>query len=174
MDKQELTIRNAKPEEFEIAGQLMVKAYSQLEGFPNKPELPEYYDLLLNVGDLTKKEGIELLVAISNEQKVIGAVVYFSDLKNYGSGGTISEVRNASGFRLLAIDTGVRGKGIGKLLSKECISRAKKHNHKHLYIHSTESMEIAWGMYERLGFSRYKEIDFSRGELNVFGFRLSL
>ena len=43
-----------------------------------------------------------------------------------------------------------------------------------MYIHSTESMKIAWGMYERLGFSRYEEIDFNQGELEVFGFKLDL
>lgn len=109
-----------------------------------------------------------------NENKVVGAVVYFSDLKNYGSGGTISGIKNASGFRLLAVDPKERRKGIGKLLSKECINRAKKLNQNQLFIPSTESMKVAWGMYERLGFLRYNNIDFIQGELPVFGFKLDL
>ncbi len=169
-----LIIRNARPEEFEEVGKLMVNVYSQLEGFPDKFEQPEYYELLLNVGNFTKKNNTELLVAILNENKVAGAVVYFSDLKNYGSGGTITGIQNASGFRLLAVDPDERGKGIGKLLSKACIERAISHNQKELYIHSTASMNIAWGMYERLGFVRCKEIDFFQGELSVYGFKLAL
>jgi GNAT superfamily N-acetyltransferase len=174
MNNQELEIRNAKPEEFNKVGILMVKVYSQLEGFPKESEQPEYYKMLLNVGNLTEKDNTELLVAISDENKVVGAVVYFSDLKNYGSGGTVAEIKNASGFRLLAVDPKERGKGIGKLLSKECINRAKKLNQNQLFIHSTESMKIAWGMYERLGFSRYLKIDFIQGELPVFGFKLNI
>lgn len=174
MNKQQLKIRNAKPIEFENVGKLMVKVYSQLEGFPKESEQPEYYKMLLNVGNLTEKENTELLVALSNENKVVGAVVYFSDLKNYGSGGIVTKIKNSSGFRLLAVDAKERGKGIGKLLSKECINRTRKLNQNQLFIHSTESMKIAWGMYERLGFSRYSEIDFIQGELPVFGFKLSL
>ena len=174
MHNQKLEIRNAKPEEFEIVGKLMVKVYSQLEGFPKESEQPEYYKMLLNVGDLTEKDNTELLVAISDENKVVGTVVYFSDLKNYGSGGTVTEIKNASGFRLLAVDPIERGSGIGKLLSIECINRARKLNHNQLFIHSTESMKIAWGMYERLGFLRYSEIDFIQGDLPVFGFKLNI
>jgi GNAT superfamily N-acetyltransferase len=174
MNNQELKIRNAKFEEFENVGKLMIKVYSQLEGFPKESEQPEYYKMLLNVGNLTENNNTELLVAISHRNKVVGAVVYFSDLKNYGSGGTVTKIKNASGFRLLAVDPKERGKGIGKLLSKECINRAIKLNQNQLYIHSTESMKIAWGMYERLGFLRYSEIDFIQGELPVFGFKLSI
>jgi len=174
MNNQGLRIRNAKPEEFANVGKLMVNVYSQLAGFPKESEQPEYYRMLLNVGKLTEKDNTELLVAVLNENKVVGAVVYFSDLKNYGSGGTISRIKNSSGFRLLAVDPKERGKGIGKLLSKECINRAKKHNQNQLFIHSTESMKVARGMYERLGFLRYNKIDFIQGELPVFGFKLDL
>lgn len=174
MNNHELKIRNAIPEEFEIVGKLMVNVYSQLEGFPKISEQPEYYKMLLNVGNLTKNDNTELLVAISNKNKIVGTVVYFSDLKNYGSGGSVTKIKNGSGFRLLAVDPEERGKGIGKLLSIECINRAKSLNQNQLFIHSTESMKIAWGMYERLGFSRYTEIDFIQGELPVFGFKLSI
>lgn len=169
-----IKIRNAKPEEFNSIGELMVKAYSQLDGFPKPSEFPEYYNKLLHVGILTEKEHAELIVAISNETQVVGAVVYFSDLEQYGSKGTITAIKNASGFRLLAVSPDESGKGIGKLLISECIKRAKQHNHKQLFIHSTESMKIARKMYERIGFSRYKPIDFMQGNLPVFGFKLEL
>lgn len=174
MNNQTVKIRNANPVEFSIIGKLMVTVYSQLENFPNKSELPAYYDLLQNVGLLTQKESTELLVATLNDDKIVGAVVYFSDLKNYGARGIISKIKNASGFRLLAVDPKERGKGIGKLLIMECINRAKEQKQNHLYIHSTKSMKIAWGMYERLGFKRCSEIDFTQDDFTVYGFKLSL
>lgn len=174
MKPQEIEIRNAKPEEFEVIGSLMVEVYSQLNGFPSAIEQPDYYNLLRDVGSLTKNENTELLVALSNKIKIVGAVVYFSDMKNYGSGGIATKIKNTSGFRLLAVDPSQRGRGIGKLLSMECISRAKKQHQKQLVIHSTKSMKIAWEMYEKLGFVRFKEIDFKQGQLPVFGFKLNL
>jgi hypothetical protein len=35
-------------------------------------------------------------------------------------------------------------------------------------------MQIAWGLYERLGFVRSKDLDFSQQGLPVYGFRLAL
>jgi hypothetical protein len=49
MSKPQYTIRNAKPEEFEEIGKLMVQVYSQLDGFPKESEQPNYYKMLANV-----------------------------------------------------------------------------------------------------------------------------
>ncbi len=174
MSKEDYKVRNANPEEFEKIGKLMVQVYSQLEGFPNKSEQPDYYKMLANIGDLTKKPATQLLVAVSNKDKIAGGVVYFSDMQYYGSGGIATQEKNASGFRLLAIDTSIRGHGIGKLLTKECIRKAREDNNKQVIIHTTKSMQIAWKMYENLGFKRSQDLDFMQGELHVFGFRLSL
>ena len=167
-------IRTAKPSEYRAVGELLVKVYSQLEGFPNQNDQPEYYDLLLNVGQLTANGCTHIIVALDTANKIIGAVVYFEDMQYYGSGGTAPQLKNASGFRLLAVDPISRGLGIGKLLCEACINRSKNLGHKYLYIHSTESMKIARKMYERLGFHRYEPIDFKQGDLKVFGYRLHL
>jgi len=174
MNKQKFIIRNAVPSEFEKIGKLMVQVYSQLEGFPTELEQPNYYKMLANIGELTNKPETELLVAISSDEKIMGGVVYFSDMQYYGSGGIATKEQNASGFRLLAVDPLARGKGIGKLLINECILKAKNKNHNQVIIHSTMAMQIAWKMYENLGFKRSEDLDFMQGELSVFGFRLLL
>jgi GNAT superfamily N-acetyltransferase len=124
-----------------------VDIYSRQEGFPKQSEQPDYYTLLANVGGFTHTPGTELLVALSPEGKIEGAVVYINDMKNYGSGGTATTERNTGGFRLLAVDHKARGKGIGKLLTKECIARAKANNLSQMIIHTTMSMQTAWKMY---------------------------
>jgi GNAT superfamily N-acetyltransferase len=173
MTKQAYTIRNANPSEFETIGKLLVQVYSQLEGFPKESEQPNYYKMLANIGELTTKPETQLLVAVCND-KIAGAVVYFSDMQYYGSGGTATKEQNASGFRLLAVDPSTRGLGIGKLLVLDCISKAKDKKHRQMIIHSTKAMETAWKMYENLGFKRSEDLDFMQGELPVFGFRLLL
>lgn len=174
MNKQEYTIRNAKPQEFPAIGQLMVKVYSQLEGFPKEKDQPEYYKLLANVGELTNKPGTEILIAISDENEIAGAVVYFSDMKYYGSGGTATSEKNTAGFRLLTVSPLARGLGIGKLLTNECIKKARDEGFHQMIIHTTMAMQTAWKMYESMGFKRSEDLDFMQGELPVFGFRLLL
>ena len=174
MSKQLHTVRNAKPREFLEIGKLMIEVYSQLEGFPKQVDQPDYYKLLANVGELTNTQGTELLVAVSSEGKIAGAVVYFNDMKNYGSGGTATSEQNSAGFRLLAVNPVARGQGIGKLLTNECINQAKDKKLHQLIIHTTMAMQTAWKMYENMGFKRSEDLDFMQGELPVYGFRLTL
>ena len=171
---EQYTVRNATPGEFKEIGQLMVRVYSQLAGFPKEDEQPAYYKMLANIGELTKKPGTELLVAVSGDGQIAGGVVYFSDMQYYGSGGTAGQVKNASGFRLLAVDPAFRGRGIGQRLTAACIGKATRAGHGTLIIHSTKFMEVAWKMYEQLGFERFEKIDFMQGQLPVFGFQLRL
>jgi GNAT superfamily N-acetyltransferase len=174
MHKQSYTVRNARLSEFDDIGKLMVQVYSQLEGFPKEAEQPNYYKMLANVGELTNKPETEILAAVSSDGKIAGAVVYFSDMKYYGSGGTATKEQNASGFRLLAVDPLTRGQGVGKLLAAECIRKAKEKKHGQVIIHTTMAMQTAWKMYENLGFKRSEDLDFMQGALSVFGFRLLL
>lgn len=174
MENKKITIRNAEPLEFKSIGDLMVKVYSQLEGFPKESEQPAYYKMLLNIGDFTTKPGTEILVASLNEKDIVGGVVYFSDMQYYGSGGIAINEKNSAGFRLLAVDPNTRGLGIGKSLTIECINKAKQNKLSQVIIHSTKAMQTAWKMYEKLGFERSEDLDFLQGELQVFGFRLKM
>ena len=174
MSNQNYTIRNAKPSEFEQIGKLMVEVYSQLDGFPKEPEQPNYYKMLSNIGELATKSETQLLVAVTTEDKILGAVVYFSAMQYYGSGGIATKEQNASGFRLLAVDPLNRKQGVATLLIRECIAKAKEKKHSQMIIHSTKAMKTAWKMYEDIGFKRAEDLDFMQGELAVFGFRLSL
>lgn len=171
---EEFTVRNAFPEEFDEIGRKLVVVYSQLDGFPKETEQPEYYKMLANIGELTKRPETELLVAVKASGEIAGSVVYFSDMQYYGSGGTATLETNASGFRLLGVDPAFRGKGVGKLLTLECLRRAKEKQNFQVIIHTTKAMQTAWKMYERIGFRRSEDLDFMQGELPVFGFRYKL
>jgi len=171
---QAYTIRSAMPSEFLEIGRLLVEVYSRQHGFPKQADQPDYYKLLANVGDFTRVPGTELLVALSPEGKIEGAVVYFNDMKNYGSGGTATTELNTAGFRLLAVNHKARGKGIGKLLTQECINKARANNLSQIIIHTTMAMQTAWRMYESMGFKRSGDLDFMQGDLSVYGFRLTL
>jgi GNAT superfamily N-acetyltransferase len=174
MSKQAYTVRNARPAEFKEIGKLMVQVYSQLEGFPKESEQPDYYRMLADVGELTNRPETELLVALSPDNRIVGGVVFIGDMKYYGSGGTATLEKNAAGFRLLAVHPVARGKGTGRLLTEECIKKARDRKLNQIIIHTTKAMQIAWKMYEKMGFKRSQDLDFMQGNLPVFGFRLKL
>ena len=168
------TVREAKTEELKSIGSLMVRVYEALEGFPDQKEQPSYYELLRNVGKLTDNHDIRLFVAVDNTEQISGAVVYVTDMRSYGSGGSAPQEKNACGFRLLAVAPEMRGKGVGKLLTQHCIDTGRTSKAQIMVIHTTASMKLAWGMYERMGFVRAEDLDFDQGGLPVYGFRLKL
>jgi GNAT superfamily N-acetyltransferase len=172
MTESQYKIRNAFPSEFEGIGKLLISVYSQLDDFPKENEQPNYYKMLANIGDFTNYPETELLVAVDDNNIILGAVVYFNDMQYYGSGGIATQEKNTAGFRLLGVDNKARGKGIGKLLTLQCIRKAINNDHNQVIIHSTLAMKTAWKMYENLGFKRSEDLDFMQGELPVFGFRL--
>lgn len=169
-----ITVRTAHPDEFEAIGKLMIRVYSGLEGFPGPADQPAYYSMLRDVGSLTERPGIEILGAHHAKKGLVGAVVFVADMAYYGSGGTATQERDASGFRLLAVSPDARGLGVGRKLTERCIERARQLGQRQVVIHTTESMRVAWGMYERMGFERSIDLDFLQGDLPVFGFRLDL
>jgi ribosomal protein S18 acetylase RimI-like enzyme len=166
----DLAIREARPEELEALGQLMVSAYSSLEGFPGPSEQPAYFELLANVGRLRGPD-TTLIVAALDDQ-LVGGIVYFADMTAYGT--AASQEQATSAFRMLAVHPGARRLGVGKALARHCIELARARQHRQVVIHTTHAQQVASGMYERLGFARSPDLDFLQGDLQILGYRLAL
>ena len=169
-----LEIREIRFSEYALLGELMIDVYSNLEGFPSPTNQPDYYEMLGNIGKFNERKDTQVLVALSPDLGLVGGLVYFSDMARYGAGGIATSEINASGFRLLGVDPAARGKGVGKALSIACIERARDKGHSQVIIHTTRAMQVAWGLYEKLGFRRSLDLDFDQEALPVFGFRLIL
>jgi ribosomal protein S18 acetylase RimI-like enzyme len=100
--------------------------------------------------------------------------VYFADMSQYGAEGAATQERDASGIRLLGVAQASRGVGVGRALTLACIELARGRGHSQVVLHTTRAMATAWTMYERLGFARSEDLDFSQQALQVFGFRKRL
>lgn len=171
---QPLIVRDLRPDESDALGRLMVKVYSGLEGFPAPSEQPHYYEMLAHIGRFTEKRGARVLVALTAAGELAGGVVYFSEMAEYGSGGIATSIKNTSGIRLLGVDPRFRQMGAGRTLTQACIALAHEKGHAEVILHTTQAMRIAWGLYERLGFTRSEDLDFLQQGFPVFGFRLAL
>lgn len=172
--RDDLILREARPDEHEALGRLLVAVYAGLKGFPTPEEQPRYYELLAGIGAFAAKPGAALLVAVDGTGALLGGVVYFGDMAQYGSGGTATAERNAAGIRLLGVAPEARGQGVGLALTQACVDRARAEGLGQVILHTTEAMRVAWGLYERLGFRRSEDLDFAQQGLPVYGFRLGL
>jgi ribosomal protein S18 acetylase RimI-like enzyme len=169
-----LTIREILSEEHEKLGLIMIDAYSNLDGFPAPAEMPDYYKMLANIGSFNSQPKTKVLVAISSEEALVGGVVYFADMNQYGVEGATSRIENASGIRLLGVAPSMGGRGIGRALTRACIQLAQDKKHAQVVLHTTAAMRIAWALYEKLGFVRVPSLDVEQYGAKIRGFILQL
>ncbi len=169
-----IIIRDIQKSEYVSLGQLMIDVYSKLEGFPTQEEQPDYYLTLQNIGHFSEKKDARVLVAISEEGQLLGGIIYFADMTQYGSKGIATSLKNTSGIRLLGVGRESRKQGVGKALTNTCINLAKEKGHSQVVLHTTKAMRVAWGIYLKLGFVRSADLDFVQKGMPVFGFRLKL
>ncbi len=59
--------------------------------------------------------------------------------------------------RMLVVHPSYRGLGVGRALTEECISRARRDGAPLIALHTTRVMDVAVGMYERMGFIFLRE-----------------
>lgn len=167
-------IRDIRDSELAAFGEVLVEVYSALDGFPHPAEQPAYYQLLRDVGRLLERPGVQIFVAEDRQATLLGGVVFFADMAQYGSGGTATSETDAAGIRLLGVRPQARGLGVGKALTLACLERARALGRDKVVLHTTGAMQLAWAMYERLGFQRAPDLDFQQEALPVFGFRLTI
>ena len=68
-----------------------------------------------------------------------------------------------AGIRLLAVHPDFRSRGIGRTLIEECIRRSRNNGNIAVALHTSEIMAAARRIYEKMGFIRVPEFDFSLG-----------
>jgi GNAT superfamily N-acetyltransferase len=61
-------------------------------------------------------------------------------------------------IRMLVVDPAFRGKGLGRALSTECMSRAKRDGSQVMALHTSPIMTIALPMYLRMGFVKAHDV----------------
>jgi pimeloyl-ACP methyl ester carboxylesterase/GNAT superfamily N-acetyltransferase len=168
-----LVIRDARADEFEAIGRMMVAAYSGLEGFPKPESQPDAYKALTGIGDEAAKPDLRLLVALEKEQ-IAGAVVFYPNMAAYRPGGTAPHEIDAAGLRFLAADPEARGRGIAKALIEHCVALATAGRRRGFVVHATDAMKAARAILAARGFKRAPDLDFVQGSMPVYGYLLPL
>jgi GNAT superfamily N-acetyltransferase len=166
-----LQIRDARPNDRDVIREITLAAYEEYAAL-----IPAHWEgyresILATLADVGLAEQF---VAVE-EGVVAGAVLLFPAGTVVSGSEDVSLVREWPEVRLLAVAPAARGRGIGTVLMRECIRRARRAGASFLSLHTTDVMRAAMCMYEHLGFERFPEIDFYVAEdLTVKGYRLSL
>jgi ribosomal protein S18 acetylase RimI-like enzyme len=146
----DITVRPARPNEYERVGDLTVDAYRALPG----DHLTDGYDA--QIRDVaTRAETTDVLVAVDANGAVLGACTFVSDPTSPWMEWTEP---NEVELRLLAVDPAARGLGVGQLLLDAVLERARTLA-RPLILHSTQHMTTAQRLYVRNGFVRVPERD---------------
>ena len=145
-----LSVESAGPADFAAIADLTVGVYL------GEDLASERYAAQL--GDVAgRAERAELLVVRAGDGRVVGTVALVLD----GDFGEITESDDEAAFRMLAVDPGVRGRGVGELLVRTCLNLARSAGKRRMVLSTDPRMAAAHRLYERLGFTRLPERDWS-------------
>lgn len=159
-----LTVRPATPDDYDAVGHLLVRAYLPC-GYPSSHP---YFERLRDVAD--RAENALVLVA-DDAGRAVGTVTYCPVGSSYREIGAADEGE----FRMLAVDPGEQSRGVGTRLVKACLDQARADGLPAVVLSSATWMTTAHHIYEKLGFERTPERDWSPKEgITLKTFRLDL
>jgi GNAT superfamily N-acetyltransferase len=168
--KNKLNIRDARSEDRDAARKITLSAFQQYAAVMPPPRWEGYRENIL--ATLTDVAPAQQIVA-EKEGAILWSVLLYPPGTAFSTPHegplTCPEVR------LLAVAPEARGQGIGTALMKECIRRARRLGAVCLNLHTTDMMQVAMRMYERMGFVRAPELDFHPDpSITVKAYRLEL
>ncbi len=140
----------AGPEDFDRIAELTVRVYVE-GGLATPAYTPELADVV------SRAAKSELLVVHDPDGRVVGSVALVLE----GDFGNVIASHDEAAFRMLVVDPAVQGRGLGKLLVTTCLDRARAAGKRRMVLSTGTRMTAAQRLYERLGFTRLPERDWS-------------
>jgi GNAT superfamily N-acetyltransferase len=143
-----LTVRGAGPGDRDAIQAVTLAAY--LEYAPSIGAHWEGYRQNI-VATLAAAAPGTQIVALDDDRVVGAVLLYSAGTAIENPGGTCATLRWPE-VRLLAVAPSARGRGVGAALMNECIHRTRTASATALTLHTTDLMQAAMRLYERLGF----------------------
>ena len=145
-----LTGQPARPDEYGRIAELTVRVYVE-GGLASDGYTAELADV---TGRSTRAQ---LLVVRDEDDRVVGSVA----LVLSGDFGEVTASDEEAAFRMLVVDPAARGRGIGELLVTTCLDLARAAGKRRMVLSTGPAMTAAHRLYERLGFRRLPERDWT-------------
>jgi ribosomal protein S18 acetylase RimI-like enzyme len=168
-EAQSVVIRDGREEDLDAASDIIRASYAEYSTVWGERLWLEYIDHAADVR--SRLDEAELIVA-ERAGELVGTATFYPEASQSSVEGW---PQGWAGIRLLAVLPEARRTGIGRLLTEECISRARARGTRVIGLHTSEVMAVAKAMYERMGFVRVPSYDFSPGAgPPVLAYRLDL
>jgi ribosomal protein S18 acetylase RimI-like enzyme len=142
-------VESARPEDYDRIAELTVGVYVEGGLAPQ--------DYVTELADVTGRAPRADLLVARDAGRVVGSVA----LVLSGDFGEVTTSDQEAAFRMLVVDPEARGRGIGELLVHACLDRARAAGKRRMVLSTDPSMLAAHRLYERLGFTRLPERDWS-------------
>jgi ribosomal protein S18 acetylase RimI-like enzyme len=145
-----LTVRPARPDELAEVGRLTLEAYLA-DGTVNPGGT---YAMVL--ADASRRARYAaLLVAVDAQDTVLGTITVCVPGSPLGQLARAGELE----FRMLAVASGARRRGVGAALVTAVLKQAAQIGARRVLLSTEERMHAARRLYARLGFTRLPELD---------------
>ncbi|CAM4410113.1 GNAT superfamily N-acetyltransferase [Paenibacillus endophyticus] len=169
MSDNAVVIRDTEPADREAIREVLLDAYGQYEQVLPEEAWSRYKESILEAidGAATKAR----LAAVLNGE-VVGSVFLF-DSSEAAYGLPDLNIQTPI-IRLLAVSRKARGYGIATELIRASAKLATEWGAETLHLHTSDMMDSAVRLYERLGFERAFDKDLQNGDTLVKSYRLAL
>jgi len=166
-----LHIREARPSDHDAISALTLAAYQEYAQLMRAHWHGYRQNILTTLADVKPAEQI----VAEQDGHMVGTVLLYPAGTVFSSADGLQVMLRWPEVRLLAVTPGARGQGVGTALMHECVRRARQAGAAALTLHTTDIMQAAMRLYERMGFLRAPELDFHPApDLTVKGYRLNL
>ncbi|MFJ9564190.1 GNAT family N-acetyltransferase [Streptomyces fuscichromogenes] len=150
----DIVIREAEPTEYDPLGDMTARAYLQ-DGLLDFGESDSY---LTELKDVAKRAAAATVLVAVHGTALLGGVTF---VPGPGPMADLAAPGEAE-IRMLAVGRAARGQGTGEALVRACIDRARAaRGCTAVVLSSQRSMRTAHRIYERLGFVRTPDRDWS-------------
>jgi predicted N-acetyltransferase YhbS len=170
-------IRPATREEIPDIQSVVAAAFAQ---FRAEAPAPLFHAYIADARNLAARWDMAEVLVAEVDRRIAGTVTFYPDASAEGLG----LPKEWAGFRTLAVQPALRGRGIGRRLVDTCIDAARALDLKTIGIHTASFMRAACRIYEQTGFRRCPDydlsasammgVDKSAGDVAVIAYRLDL
>lgn len=145
------TVRVAREEELEAAGEVVANAYRPM---PGMDEDPEYLEKVRDARGRAAE--VDVLVAVDADGAILGCASFVRDHRS-----RFAELEHSdeAGIRMVGVADEVRGRGVARALVEACAERARVSGKRGIAIFTEPRWTVSHLVYERLGFRRAPDRD---------------
>jgi GNAT superfamily N-acetyltransferase len=144
----DVSIRPARDDELDEVAALLVDAYAE---YAARMSPDAWASFAQDIGNVRGRMIEADVVVAEREGRFVGSVTLFTRHRGV-RGGTV-------GVRLLAVRPDARGTGVGRALMEYAIEHARAERQDRVVLSTTQEMESARDLYEKLGFTREAALD---------------